>query len=59
MSNDAFDQADTEHQQAFTDRALAADQMPTAGHDQQPPETPARFLYPNPGPGGRLGTTSS
>ena len=46
-TGDAFDQAaDTDHRQTFTDHALAADQLPTAGHDQQPPETPARFAYP-------------
>jgi hypothetical protein len=41
---------------AFGAGALAADQLPTGGHDQQPEETPSRFTYPLPGPHGTLGT---
>ncbi len=43
--------------QAFGDRAEGGDQAPTDDEDQRPRTTPARFLYPNPGPHGRLGTT--
>jgi len=52
----AFDQEgdDDQVQQGFTANALAADQLPTSGHDQARSTTPTRFSYPNPGPGGRL-----
>jgi hypothetical protein len=38
---------------AFNAGALAADQLPTAGHDQQPQEND--YTYPTPRPGGGLG----
>jgi hypothetical protein len=38
---------------AFEAGATAADQRPTSGHDQQPPET--SYTYPTPRPGGGLG----
>ena len=39
----------------FTDSALAADQLPTSGHDQAPQPAPSRYTYPFiRGPRGRL-----
>lgn len=44
--------------QAFSDRAEGQDQTPTDDDDRgQQRTTPARFLYPAPGPHGKLGTT--
>jgi hypothetical protein len=37
----------------FNAGALGADQLPTAGHDQQPEQT--SYTYPTPQPGGGLG----
>ncbi len=39
----------------FASAATASGQRPTSGDDRQPPQTPPRFTYPTPQPGGALG----